>query len=192
MKDLELGINYAIVVSSCAGLWAYVIGDTVTFLEREQPRLLVTGRLSYSLSAFGEHLIDQEIEEAITGAAAAIGADIADYSVGALMPEQPGELGQHLFIVEFAQGVPNPVRIAEFERVLDQVLSTTNADYKSHRAEGFGLSAPRVHAAEPGTFARWLKSRGQLGGQHKVPRIINDPELFEALRAFAGCVASTG
>lgn len=184
LKDVELGVNYALVVSSCAGLWSYVVGDTLRFIERNPPRILITGRTSYTLSAFGEHLIDEEIEAAVAAAAEAIGAAVVDYSVGALVPERSGELGQHLYIVEFAGGLPDEVALETFAHTLDTDLSATNEDYEAHRAGGYGLEAPRIHAVPPGRFAAWMKRRGQLGGQHKVPRIITDAELFGNLRSF--------
>jgi hypothetical protein len=183
----ETGVNYAIALSTCAGLWAYLVGDTVEFVDLDPPRVLVTGRTSYALSAFGEHLIDAEIEESVSAAAAAIGASVSDYSVGPLFPEKEGELGGHLYLVEFAEGPPEPARLERFARALDQALSTANADYKEHRAGDFGLRPPQVHAVEPGRFAAWMEARDQLGGQHKVPRIITDPALFRNLREFMGC-----
>ncbi|MEE8505966.1 MAG: GH3 auxin-responsive promoter family protein [Kiloniellales bacterium] len=187
IANARVGVNYAVVLSTCAGLWAYVIGDTVKFVDLDPPRILVTGRTSYTLSAFGEHLIDEEIEESVTAAADAIGAAVIDYSAGPLFPEREGELGGHLYVVEFVERVPDAQRLGEFTRALDEELAATNDDYKAHRAGGYGMRAPRVHAVEPGSFAAWMKERGQLGGQHKVPRIINDPELFRNLRAFMGC-----
>src|ERR1044071_10122832 len=103
--DIETGIDYAPALTSCAGLWAYVVGDIVRFIERDPPRLIVTGRLSYTLSAFGEHLTGEEIETAVTGAAAAIGAGMRDFAVGALYPEKAGDLGGHLYVVEFERPV---------------------------------------------------------------------------------------
>ena len=186
LADVEPDVNYAIAVTSCAGLWSYVVGDTLRFIERAPPRVLITGRTSYTLSAFGEHLIDEEIETAIAAAADAIGAAVVDYSVGALVPEQTGELGQHLYVVEFATAMPDAAALQRFAETLDAALSATNEDYEAHRAGGYGLKAPRLHAVPPGRFAAWMKSRGQLGGQHKVPRIITDADLFRHLRDFMG------
>ncbi len=186
LKDVEPGINYAVVVTSCAGLWSYVIGDTVRFVERRPPRILITGRTSYTLSAFGEHLIDEEIEAAVAAAAEAIGASVVDYAVGAIVPDRADERGQHLYIVEFAGAVPGQEALDRFTQILDEDLSATNEDYKAHRAGDYGMKPPRLHAVRRGGFAAWMKSRGQLGGQHKVPRIVNDPELFQGLRGFVG------
>jgi hypothetical protein len=186
LGTIEIGVNYAIVVTTCAGLWSYLIGDTVRFLERDPPRLVVTGRTSYYLSAFGEHLVGDEIDAAVTAAAEAIGRGIKDYAVGAVFPQRDGEVGGHLFIVEFAEGSPPAEAIISFAERLDALLAEKNEDYESHRAGDYGMRAPAVHVAGPGTFAAWMKSRGRLGGQNKVPRVINDPDLFANLRAFTG------
>ena len=174
IETAETGVNYAILLSTCAGVWSYVVGDTVKLVDRDPPRVLVTGRTSYSLSAFGEHLIDQEIEEAVTHAAEQIEAAITDYSVGAVFPAKKGDLGGHLYIVEFATPVKEPKRRRAFVSDLDEALCETNDDYKAHRAGGYGMKEPVLLAVPPGTFAAWMKKRGKLGGQNKVPRIIND------------------
>ena len=183
--DAEPGVNYAIAVSSCAGAWSYLIGDTVRLVSRDPPRLLVTGRTAYSLSAFGEHLIGEEIEEAVSRAAAAIGAAVADYSVGAVFPASAGELGGHLYVVEFAGSAPSETARAAFLDSIDAYLLAKNDDYAGHRSGGFGMKPPAILVMPPGGFAAWMKSRGRYGGQNKVPRIINDAELFAGLRKFA-------
>jgi hypothetical protein len=183
--DAEPGVNYAIAVSSCAGAWAYLIGDTVRLLSRDPPRLFVTGRTAYSLSAFGEHLIGEEIEEAVSRAARAIGAEVADFSVGAVFPVGAGELGGHLYVVEFAAAAPDAAARAAFAAAVDKFLSEKNEDYAAHRSRGFGMKPPAIQVMPTGGFAAWMKSRGRLGGQNKVPRIVNDAELFANLRNFA-------
>ncbi len=188
VDTVETGINYAIVLSNCAGMFGHILGDTVEFVTLDPPRLRVTGRTSYMLSPFGEHLIGAEIEESITQAAARINAAITDYAVGALFSQTEGELGGHLYIVEFSprypNGVPGASAIGEFAETLDRALCETNEDYAAHRADGYGMNRPEIHPVPPGTFAAWMKSRGQLGGQHKVPRVINDIDLFDGLKAF--------
>ena len=187
--DVEPGVNYALAVTTCAGLWRYLVGDTVTLVERDPPRVLVTGRTSYMLSAFGEHVIGAEVERAVAEAARAIGATVSDFAAGSLFPEETGARGGHLYIVELggergANGL-NTARQAGFAEALDATLCRLNDDYAAHRAGGYGMDAARVRFLPPGAFAAWMKSRGKLGGQNKVPRIINDPELFSALRRFA-------
>jgi hypothetical protein len=182
--NFELGVDYAIAVTSCAGLFAYVVGDTVKFIDRKPPRLLVTGRTSYYLSSFGEHLTGDEIEEAVSAAANAIGASIADFSVGSIFPDDERSRGGHLYIVEFNGPAPNAAGAERFLAVIDDVLSRRNDDYRAHRSGGFGLEPPRLLPVKRGTFEAWMKSRGQLGGQHKVPRVIANAELFKTLRSF--------
>jgi GH3 auxin-responsive promoter len=182
--DIETGIDYAPALTSCAGLWAYVVGDIVRFIERDPPRLLVTGRLSYTLSAFGEHLTGEEVEAAAAAAAEAISAGIRDFAAGALYPEKPGEVGGHLLIVEFERSVTHG-ELARFAETLDRDLMRRNLDYEAHRAGGYGLHGPRVVALRQGGFAEWMRRRGRLGSQNKVPRVIADPALFADLRAFA-------
>ncbi|MCE9522594.1 MAG: GH3 auxin-responsive promoter family protein [Alphaproteobacteria bacterium] len=182
--NVEPEVNYAIVLSTCSGCWSYVIGDTVRFVSREPPRLFITGRTSYAMSAFGEHLIGEEVEDAVAFAAASNRLTINDFSMGAVFPALAGDLGGHLFIVEFDR-VPADSATAAFAKAIDDRLQTRNDDYRAHRAEGFGLHAPRVRAVPAGTFARWMKARGRLGGQNKVPRIINDAALFADLERFS-------
>lgn len=185
LGNAATGINYALAVSSCAGLWAYLLGDTVRLVSRAPPRVVITGRTAYALSAFGEHLIGEEIDEAVTLAAAAIGAAVTDYSVGALYPGPDTVLGCHLYVVELA-GLVDDGACQTFIASIDRRLLAINDDYRAHRAGGFGMGPPRLLAVAPGGFARWMKHRGQLGGQHKVPRVINDPALFADLRRFLG------
>jgi hypothetical protein len=183
LGTVETGVNYAIVLSTCSGCWGYVIGDTVRFVSLAPPRLLITGRTSYSLSAFGEHLIGEEIESAVADAAQSQKLTVTDFSVGAVYPAKPGELGGHLFVVEF-EHMPEPGAVAKFAQTVDARLKALNDDYRAHRSEGFGMHAPDVRAVTPGTFAQWMKSRGRMGGQNKVPRIINDQQLFADLGRF--------
>ena len=183
IANAEIGVDYALVVSTCAGLWGYVVGDMVRLIDRDPPRILMVGRTAQMLSAFGEHLIGEEIEAAVAEAAHAIAATVTDWAVGSLFPQAPGERGGHLYLVEF-EAPPDAQRLADFAARLDRHLSDTNEDYAAHRGRGFGLDAPRVRGVPPGTFAQWMKRRGKLGGQHKVPRVINDAALFADLRGF--------
>lgn len=184
IATVELNVNYAVIVTSCAGLWSYSVGDTVKFIDLDPPRVLITGRTSYSLSAFGEHLIGEEIEHAVAAGAGAVGASVTDYTVSPVHPARPGDVGHHLYVVEFANPV-TPEQRAAFARTVDQKLLDLNLDYAAHRAGDFGMHPPAVRVVPPGTFAAWMKSRDKLGGQHKVPRIIQDPELLNSLLAAA-------
>lgn len=178
--NAETGIDYAIVLTTNAGLFGYVIGDTVRLVDRDPPRLLITGRTSYTLSAFGEHLIGEELESGVAAAAQSIGAAVADFSAGGLYPDDRHPLGRHLFIVEL-DPTPSPDALARFARTLDADLAARNEDYAAHRAGGHGMDAPEVAAVPPGFFADWMRERGKLGGQNKVPRVVSG-ELLDDLR----------
>jgi hypothetical protein len=177
----EHDINYPVVMTTCAGLWSYVIGDTVRFVDTETPRVLVTGRTSYYLSAFGGHLIAEEIEDGITTATRGVDEEVPDFTVGPVFPQQAGELGGHVYVVEFSNGVPSTDKLERFVNLIDTRLYQRNEDYEAHRSGGVGLRAPTILSAKPGLFAAWMKSRGKLGGQNKVPRIITKMELLENL-----------
>ena len=184
LGDVCVGVNYAIVVSTCAGLWAHVIGDTVRFESREPPLIAFTGRTKYSLSAFGEHLICEEIECAVAAAAVATGASVRDWHAG---PVFEGALGHHLYLLEFER---SPADLPAFRAALDAELCRRNADYRAHRAEGVGLPLPAIIEARPGGLDAWMRRRGKLGGQHKFPRMDNGGaltgELSATLRASGG------
>ena len=184
VKDLQAGMDYAIAVTSCAGLWSYIIGDTVRFLDTSPPRLIVTGRISYSLSSFGEHLTGEDVETAIAKAAMAIGAMVLDFAVGTLFPAAERSRGGHLYVVEFSSAPPNADDAKRFIDLVDRELCRRNDDYRAHRSGGFGMDSPRLLVVRRGSFEAWMKSRGRLGGQNKVPRIINDQGLFASLRDF--------
>jgi hypothetical protein len=183
LGNAEIGVNYAVALSNNAGSWGYVLGDTVRFVELDPPRLLITGRISYQLSAFGEHLIEEEIERAVSRGAEAIGATVQDFSVAPIVPKSRDEVGRHLYVVEFAAPPGRPDAARVFAETVDRALFDLNADYRLHREGDFGMAGPDVAIAPPGTFARWMKKRGRLGGQNKVPRVITDESLLASLRA---------
>jgi hypothetical protein len=182
LADAEMGVDYALALSSCAGLWAYLIGDTVRLISREPPRIVITGRTSYFMSAFGEHLAGGEIERAVSKAAGTISAAVSDFAMGAMIPRVPGEIARHCYVVEFS-ACPLPEAMEIFAKTIDTVLSRSNDDYAHYRSDG-RIAPPRVVAVRPGAFAAWMKARGRLGGQNKVPRVINDTEMFSGLLAF--------
>ena len=167
LGNVEVGVNYAIVVSTCAGLWSHLIGDTVRFESLNPPLLTFTGRTKYTLSAFGEHLISEEVEGAIARASRATGGAVREWHVG---PVFHGPLGHHCYVVEFLKP---PDDLDQFRRILDADLCRRNADYLAHRAEGLGLPLPAIVVARAGGIDAWMRAKGKLGGQHKVPRMDN-------------------
>ncbi len=184
LATAELDTDYALVLSTNAGLFAYVLGDTVRLIQRDPPRLLITGRTAFTLSAFGEHLSAWELDAAATEAARTFGTNVTDYAAAALHPSADRPRGGHLFIVELSEHRPGAE--PQFAQTLDSALARLNADYADHRRGDFGMAPPRVLLVPPGTFAEWMRSRGKLGGQNKVPRVINDPTLLDNLRRFIG------
>lgn len=175
---VETGLEYAVAVTSCAGLWSYLLGDTVRFVDRAPPRLVVTGRTAYGLSTFGEHLTGEEIEAALLGAAAAEGLLVAEYTVG---PVFDGARGGHRWLVETTAPV-DAEAAAALADALDAALQRANDDYAAHR-RGAQLAPPEVVPLPPGAFAAWMRAQGKLGGQHKVPRVVADPERLAAAEA---------
>jgi hypothetical protein len=174
VAELELGVNYAVVLTTCAGLWSYVLGDTVIFERRDPPLLRFSGRTKYFLSAFGEHLISEEVERAIAEASRLLGCNVVDFHVGPLFPETPSAPGRHRFLVEFAGPAPDAGR---FAAEVDAVLCRVNEDYAAHRQGDLTMLPPQVVAVPPGGFHSWMKAKGKLGGQHKVPRMDNTGEV---------------
>jgi hypothetical protein len=178
LGDVEVGVNYAIVVSSCAGMWAHIIGDTVRFDSVSPFLLTFTGRTKYSLSAFGEHLISEEVEAAVAAASGATDAFVRDWHVG---PVFHGALGHHVYVVEFRKP---PNDLTQFRGLLDADLCKRNADYLAHRSDGVGLPLPEFVIARTGAIDDWMRSRGKLGGQHKFPRMDNAGTLTRELITF--------
>jgi len=184
ISNVEPDVDYALVLSSCAGLWSYVIGDIVKFVDVTPPRLLMTGRTSYMLSAVGEHLIGEEIDKCLFAAATKIGLEIAEYSVGAIFPKTSKELIGHQYVIEFRERIPTETDCSALMYHLDNKLQEINEDYQAHRRNEYGLYPPNLLVALPGAFNDWMKSRGKLGGQNKVPRVINNQDIFQGLLAF--------
>lgn len=182
VEQAETGVDYALAVTTCAGLWAYLVGDVVRFVTTRPPRVIVAGRTAWSLSAFGEHLVQAEIEAALAEAGAAHGVTVSDYCVAAIVPQRAGEPGRHRWLVELAGPPPDPAALAAG---LDRSLARRNADYAKHRTFSGGIAAPEVVILPRGGFERWMAARGKLGGQHKVPRVLADPAQLEAIRQAA-------
>jgi hypothetical protein len=172
------GVNYAIVVSTCSGLWSHVIGDTIRLESLDPPLITFTGRTRYSLSAFGEHLISEEVEAAVAAASACTGASVRDWHVG---PSFHGALGHHVYVFDFLRP---PTDLRTFRRELDGYLGARNADYLAHRAEGVGLPLPELVVARAGGLEAWLRARGKLGGQHKFPRMDGGGSVTSEIVAY--------
>ena len=178
LADVEVGTQYAVVITSCAGLWSYLLGDTVAFESRDPPLIRFTGRTKYFLSAFGEHLISEEVERAVAHAAKLCGVDAREHHVGPVFPDDPRQPGHHLYLVEFVDGIPD---LKRFAVELDAELDRANEDYAAHRVGDLTMLLPEVRVVKCGGFDEWMKSKGKYGGQHKVPRMDNGGTLTQEM-----------
>ena len=180
LKEVELYKNYAIIISTNGGLWRYTVGDTVQFTSLAPFRIKVTGRLKHFINAFGEEVIVDNTDNAIAIACAETGAVVVDYSAAPVY--MTGETnGAHEWIIEFDY---LPVSLEEFTVLLDKSLQAVNSDYEAKRSKDIALRLPIVHAMPKDGFKKWLKDKGKLGGQHKVPRLNNERTNLEEMLAY--------
>lgn len=170
LEEVQLNKNYALIISTNAGLWRYMIGDTVKFTSLSPYRIQITGRTKHFINAFGEELIVDNAEKGLSKACQETGAIIRDYTACPIYFEG-NDAGGHEWIIEFEK---KPDNLERFTDVMDQTLREVNSDYDAKRFKDMALSRPKVHLAPDGTFYQWMKNRGKLGGQHKVPRLAND------------------
>lgn len=175
--EVELGKNYALIINSNAGLWGYSIGDTVKFVSKNPYRLVVTGRIKHFISAFGEHVIGEEVEKALQRTLQYHPeVVIREFTVAPMVSPEEG-LPHHEWYIEFEK---LPANLPAFERRLDESLCKLNSYYKD-LIDGNILTTLVVNHLQPGTFQNYMKSKGKLGGQNKVPRLSNDRQLAEGL-----------
>lgn len=175
LEQVELHKNYAIIISTNGGLWRYMIGDTVSFTSLYPFRIKITGRTKHFINAFGEEVIIDNAENALTKACAITQAKIKDYTACPIYFSGE-QAGGHEWIIEFAK---QPNNFEQFVDVLDQTLREVNSDYDAKRFKDMALRRPKVHNAPPDTFYNWMKNRGKLGGQHKVPRLANNRDYVD-------------
>ncbi len=175
LSDVELDKNYAMVISTNSGLWRYNIGDTIKFTSKYPYRIKISGRTKHFINAFGEEVIVENAEAAITKACEYTGAVIDNFTAAPVYLEE-GKKAGHEWIIEFKV---QPSNLTEFSRVLDETLRSINSDYDAKRAHNLALIAPKVHSVGEGTFYNWMKRRGKLGGQNKVPRLANSREYVD-------------
>jgi hypothetical protein len=178
LQGVEVGKNYAMVISTNGGLWRYKIGDTVKFTSTLPYRFRISGRTKHFINAFGEEVIVENAEAAIQFAAEQTQATIANFTAAPVYFEGNGSNGAHEWIVEFQSA---PKDLEEFTRLLDQRLREVNSDYDAKRHKDIALKMPIIHQAKRGLFEDWLRKKGKLGGQHKVPRLSNSREYLDEI-----------
>ena len=177
--EVEAGRNYAIVISTSCGLWRYQIGDTVRFTSTRPYKFVISGRTKCFINAFGEELIVDNAEKGLQEACRQTGAVVAEYTAAPVFMDAKGQC-RHQWVIEFAKA---PADLQAFARILDQALQQINSDYEAKRYKDLTLQQLEIIPARPGLFNDWLKSKGKLGGQHKVPRLANNRDIIEEVLA---------
>ncbi|RNC84275.1 MAG: hypothetical protein ED556_12550 [Winogradskyella sp.] len=177
LSDVELHKNYAVIITTNAGLWRYKIGDTVRFVSLKPHRIKVSGRTKHHINAFGEELIIENAEDALKKVCKRTKAEIVDYTAAPIFM-QGKEKGAHEWIIEFKKP---PENMAYFEELFDNALKALNSDYEAKRYNNMTLKKPKIHSARENLFYDWLKANNKLGGQHKVPRLSNTRNYIDEL-----------
>ncbi|MEO6327609.1 MAG: GH3 auxin-responsive promoter family protein, partial [Ginsengibacter sp.] len=177
LRDVELHKNYALVITTNGGLWRYLVGDTIQFTKLHPYKVKVTGRLKHYMNAFGEEVIVDNTDKAIGIASAKTNAIVNDYTAAPVYFSDAGN-GAHEWLIEFDK---TPENLDAFICELDNALKSVNSDYEAKRYKNIALRLPIIRVLPKGTFTQWLKNKGKLGGQHKVPRLSNDRKLVEEI-----------
>ena len=177
LNQVQLNKNYAIIISTTGGLWRYLIGDTIRFTSINPYRIVVTGRLKHYMNAFGEEVIVDNSDKAIAVASQKTEAIVSDYTAAPLFFTENSN-GAHEWLIEFEK---EPENLIQFTIELDKALKETNSDYEAKRHKDIALRLPVVKMLPKGSFNRWLRSKGKMGGQHKVPRLCNERKFIEEI-----------
>lgn len=179
LDQVVLWVNYAVLITTNSGLWRYKIGDTVKFTSILPYRIKISGRTKHFINAFGEELIIENAEKAISVACIQTNSEITDYTAAPAYMEG-GKKGSHEWVVEFSKA---PKDLCIFVEILDRTLREINSDYDAKRSYDLVLEPPKLLVAPKGTFYVWMRARGKLGGQHKVPRLSNNREFLDGVKA---------
>jgi hypothetical protein len=177
LKEVELNKKYAPVISTNGGLWRYLLGDTIEFTSLRPFKVKVTGRLKHFINAFGEEVIVDNADKAIAIASEKTNSIVKDYTAAPVFFSENNN-GAHEWLIEF-ETAPNDFKRFTFE--LDEALKSLNSDYEAKRYKNIALRLPIIHSLQKNTFDHWLKSKGKLGGQHKVPRLSNERKMIEEI-----------
>jgi len=178
IEEVEVGVNYAMLISTNSGLWRYMIGDTIKFTSTYPHKILITGRTTQFINAFGEEVIINNTNAAVQQACDQTGAHITDYSAAPIFMTQKRVKGRHQWMIEFDI---MPDDMDNFAELLDKALQQQNSDYEAKRFHSVTLNRLEIIVAKKGLFHQWMKERGKLGGQHKVPRLANHRRYIESM-----------
>ncbi len=177
IEEIEVGRNYALAISTNGGLWRYLIGDTVEITSVQPVRIKITGRTKHFINVFGEELMVSNADQAIKEACQKSGASVREYTAAPIYLDG-SQHGGHEWLIEFSRA---PENLEQFAKDLDDALKNANSDYEAKRYQNLILNPPIVHAASENLFYNWLKKKGKLGGQNKVPRLFNRRDYLEEL-----------
>ena len=175
--EVEVGKNYAMLISTSCGLWRYMIGDTVRFTSKDPYKIVISGRTKHFINAFGEELVVDNAEKGLQAACAATGAQVQEYTAAPVFMDANAQC-RHQWLIEFAK---EPSSMEEFTEALDSSLQHINSDYEAKRYKNKTMQRLEIVVARKNLFNDWLKSKGKLGGQHKVPRLSNSRQYIEEL-----------
>lgn len=179
LTGVEVGKNYAMVISTSCGLWRYLIGDTIKFTQKDPYKFIISGRTKHFINAFGEELIVDNAEKGLAKACAETGAQVSDYTAAPIFMDANAKC-RHQWLIEFSV---EPDSLEKFAVILDQYLQEINSDYEAKRYKNITLQPLELVKARKGLFNDWLKAKGKLGGQHKVPRLSNSRQHIDELLA---------
>ncbi len=177
LDEVELGKDYALVITTNGGLWRYMVGDTVRFTSKKPYKIIISGRTKHFINAFGEEIIIDNAEKALKEACNVTGAVIREYTAAPIFMSSETK-GSHQWLIEFEK---EPNNISSFTETLDKMLKDVNSDYDAKRYKDFTLEMPTLTIAKQGLFIEWLKSKNKLGGQNKVPRLSNNREIMDEI-----------
>ena len=177
IKDVELDKNYVIILNTNAGLWGYNIGDTIRFVSLKPYRIVVSGRIKHFTSAFGEHVIAEEVEKAISIVSLESNVEVMEFHLAPQTESIDGELPYHEWAIEFKH---EEVDVSKFAQLLNEEMMRLNSYYKD-LIEGKMLQCLKIKTLPNGTFLNYMKSQGKLGGQNKLPRLANDRKIIDQL-----------
>ena len=177
LEAVATGVNYAMVITTCGGLWRYLIGDTIRFTSTNPYKFIITGRTKHFINAFGEELMVDNADKGMARACELTGAKVKEYTAAPQFMLNAAQ-GKHQWFIEFEK---MPSSLSEFARILDSTLQQLNSDYEAKRYRGMSLLPPEIIPAREGVFYEWLKEKGKLGGQHKIPRLSNQRTHIDQL-----------
>ena len=177
LSEVKKDVNYAILITTNAGLWRYKIGDTVKFTSLDPYKIVVSGRTKHYINVFGEEVIIENTDNVINKISSQYNLEIVDYTVAPVFMKK-NEKGAHQWFIEFKNNPPQNINLAE---IIDKELKSENSDYDAKRYNNFTLKRPEIIISKKGVFMKWLEMNNKIGGQNKIPRLSNERKFIDSL-----------